>query len=365
MPNPAKAAAQADVGDARGDLSAAHAGISAAIADAAARARRPGSGGSATVDPTAGDTLTGAQARLAGAQQTSRATPTHLPLAQVRPGSRLLETERKLLTHAIRMSAYNTESTLARLLRPHYARGQDEARALLREAFTLTGDLQITGDTLHVRLDPATAPRRSKALAALCADLTATATRYPGTELTLAYSVKGPPRPCMNQLTMSGVLDSDLHHPPDRKTFRLASRRDWDRLKRDVKLIYTAPNEATARAGWTTWPTTGAPATRRSFCCGRTRGPSSSAFLDYDPPDPHRDLSTNAIESLNARYRRAIKARGHSPTEQAATKCLYLLTRSLDPTGKGQARRTMRWKPALNAFATTFPDRWPAAETYR
>jgi hypothetical protein len=75
---------------------------------------------------------------------------------------------RNACQHAIRMSAYNTESTLARLLRPHYARGQDEARALLREAFTLTGDLQIIGDTLHVRLDPATAPRRSRALAALC-----------------------------------------------------------------------------------------------------------------------------------------------------------------------------------------------------
>jgi hypothetical protein len=93
------------------------------------------------------------------------------------------------------MSAYNTESALARLLRAHYARGQDEARALLREAFTLTGDLQIIGDTLHVRLDPATAPRRSKALAALCADLTATATTYPGTDLTLAYSVKNHPDP--------------------------------------------------------------------------------------------------------------------------------------------------------------------------
>ena len=89
------------------------------------------------------------------------------------------------------MSAYNTEAALARLLRPHYPRGEDEGRALLREAFTLTGDLQIIGSTLHVRLDPAGAPRRSRALAALCAELTATATRYPGTDLTLAYSVKG------------------------------------------------------------------------------------------------------------------------------------------------------------------------------
>jgi hypothetical protein len=195
VPNPAKARARARVGAAREDVTAAQAAVTDAIEAAAARARRPGSGGKATVDPTVTGRLTEAEDQLTAAHQTSRATPTHLPLAQVRPGARRLETERKLLTHAIRMSAYNTESALARLLRPHYARGQDEARALLREAFTLTGDLHIVGDTLHVRLDPATAPRRSKALAALCADLTATATRYPGTDLTLAYSVKHQPHP--------------------------------------------------------------------------------------------------------------------------------------------------------------------------
>ena len=36
----------------------------------------------------------------------------------------------------------------------------------------------------------------------------------------------------------------------------------------------------------------------------------------------------------------------------------------LDPTGQGRTQWTMRWKPALNAFAITFADRWPAAETY-
>jgi hypothetical protein len=47
-----------------------------------------------------------------------------------------------------------------------------------------------------------------------------------------------------------------------------------------------------------------------------------------------------------------------------AMKCLYLVTRSLDPTGRGRARWAMRWKPALNAFAITFGDRFPAAERY-
>jgi transposase-like protein len=67
--------------------------------------------------------------------------------------------------------------------------------------------------------------------------------------------------------------------------------------------------------------------------------------------------STNAIESLNARFRRAVKARGHFPSDQAALKYLYLTIRSLDPTGRGRARWAMRWKPALNAFAITFEGR--------
>src|SRR5215216_5815234 len=69
--------------------------------------------------------------------------------------------------------------------------------------------------------------------------------------------------------------------------------------------------------------------------------------------------SPNAIESINARYRRAVRVRGHFPNEQAALKCLYLTTRSLDPTGKGKARWATRWKPALNAFAVTFEGRIP------
>ena len=84
--------------------------------------------------------------------------------------------------------------------------------------------------------------------------------------------------------------------------------------------------------------------------------------MDYDVEIRQVICSTNAIESLNARYRRAVRARGHFPSEQAALKCLYLVTRSLDPTGTGRTRWTMRWKPALNAFAITFADRFPAAE---
>jgi putative transposase len=87
-------------------------------------------------------------------------------------------------------------------------------------------------------------------------------------------------------------------------------------------------------------------------------------FLDYDVEIRRMICSTNAIESLNARYRRAVRARGHFPTEQAALKCLYLVIRRLDPTGAGHARWHVRWKPVINAFAITFGDRWPDVGTY-
>ena len=67
--------------------------------------------------------------------------------------------------------------------------------------------------------------------------------------------------------------------------------------------------------------------------------------------------TTNAIESINALYRRAIKAKGHFPNEASALKCLYMVTPSLDPTGGGKARWAIRCKPALNAFAITFAGR--------
>ena len=92
---------------------------------------------------------------------------------------------------------------------------------------------------------------------------------------------------------------------------------------------------------------------------------SSSTPPNALPKNPGPlQFSTNAIESLNARYRRAVKARGHFPNEHAALKCLYLVTRSLDPTGKGGKRWVTRWKPALNVFATVFEGRWPSAEKY-
>lgn len=149
-----------------------------------------------------------------------------------------------------------------------------------------------------------------------------------------------------------------------RNTFKLASKKDWDALKRDVKPIYTASSPNAARAALDELTEKWGERYGAIIRLWESAWEDFIPFLDYDLEIRSVICSTNAIESLNARYRRAVRARGHFPTEQAALKCLYLVTRSLDPTGAGRARWTMRWKPALNAFAITFQDRWPAAETY-
>ncbi len=150
-----------------------------------------------------------------------------------------------------------------------------------------------------------------------------------------------------------------------RNTFRYASKKYWDKIAKDIKLVYTASSPEAARAQFDEHfiPEWGSkyPAIIKLW---NDAWEEFIPFLDYHEEIRRVLFSTNAIESLNARYRRAVKARGHFPNEHAALKCLYLVTRSLDPTGKGGKRWVTRWKPALNVFATVFEGRWPSAEKY-
>ena len=131
-------------------------------------------------------------------KQTRRAaTPARVPPGTLAPDMMRLETEIKQITHAIRMTAYNAETTLARALDGRYARAGDEAYALIREALAASGDIHPGHGELLIRLDPLTAPRRTQALAALCDQLNQTqaATPAPGSSCTTRST---PPWHCMN-----------------------------------------------------------------------------------------------------------------------------------------------------------------------
>lgn len=142
-----------------------------------------------------------------------------------------------------------------------------------------------------------------------------------------------------------------------RNTFRYASRKYWDQIAKDIRPVYTAATEAVAKERFIEFTAHWGGQYPAIIRLWENAWSEFVPFLDYDVEIRRVICSTNAVESINARYRRAIRARGHFPTEQAALKCLYLVTRSLDPTGRGKARWAMRWKPALNAFAITFSGR--------
>jgi transposase-like protein len=142
-----------------------------------------------------------------------------------------------------------------------------------------------------------------------------------------------------------------------RNTFRFASRKYWDEMSRDLRPVYTAPSEAAARERFTEFDAKWGKQYPAISKLWENAWSEFIPFLDYDVEIRRVICSTNAIESINARYRRAVRARGHFPNDTAALKCLYLATRALDPTGKGRARWQMRWKPALNVFAIAFEGR--------
>ena len=74
------------------------------------------------------------------------------------------------------------------------------------------------------------------------------------------------------------------------------------------------------------------------------------------PPEVRRVIyTTNAIESVNARLRKIIKTRGHFPSDEAATKLIWLALRNITADW---GRAANHWKSAMNQFAILYEDRF-------
>jgi putative transposase len=145
-----------------------------------------------------------------------------------------------------------------------------------------------------------------------------------------------------------------------RNSFKYASKRDWAEVAKDLKPVYTAPSEAAALDAFAEFSGKWEKRYPAIIRLWENAWAEFTPFLQFDNEIRTVICTTNAIESINARLRRAVNARGHFPTEQAALKCLYLAVMSLDPTGKGRKRWSNRWKGALNAFDITFDGRLSA-----
>ena len=193
VPNPAKKTASAAVSAARKNLASAQ----QARQDKLDKLKSPAPGQEivitnamlARLDPP----VETARRKLAEAQAAARQVPAKIPLAEHNPAMVRLETEAKLITHAVKMAAFNAETALARALHGRYPRAGDEAYALIREALHASGDIIPGQDTLTIRLSPLSAPRRTAAIAAICDQLNQARVRYPRTGLILRYEIKEHP----------------------------------------------------------------------------------------------------------------------------------------------------------------------------
>jgi transposase-like protein len=145
-----------------------------------------------------------------------------------------------------------------------------------------------------------------------------------------------------------------------RNSFRYAGRQHYEAIARALRPVYTAPTEAAAMERFLEFCQTWGERYPAIVRLWENAWSEFVPFLSFDVEIRKIICTTNAIESVNSRIRRAVKARGHFPNEQAALKCVYMAIMSLDPTGTGQRRWTMRWKPALNAFDMTFDGRLSA-----
>jgi len=145
-----------------------------------------------------------------------------------------------------------------------------------------------------------------------------------------------------------------------RNSFRYAGRQHYDAIAKALRPVYTAPTEAAAMERFLEFCEAWGERYPAIVRLWENAWAEFVPFLAFDVEIRKIICTTNAIESVNARIRRAVKARGHFPNEAAALKCIYLAIMSLDPTGAGQRRWSMRWKPAMNAFDIAFDGRLSA-----
>ena len=145
-----------------------------------------------------------------------------------------------------------------------------------------------------------------------------------------------------------------------RNSFRYASRADWDAISKALKPVYQAATVKEAEDRFLDFQDEWGQKYPAIVKLWENAWAEFTPFLQFDREIRRIVCTTNAIESVNARIRKAVKARGHFPNEQAALKCVYMAVMALDPTGKGRARWTQRWKSALNAFDITFNGRLSA-----
>jgi hypothetical protein len=194
IPNPERRALDKEIHAARANLARLEREFGAAAANNAEQ-RRPTMRAFKIAHGRLGKQLRSARARVSRLFDQRRKVPKRVEVRDLNERTVVkLATERKHLTDIIKMVAYQAESDLLALLRPHYARVDQEGRTLLHELFAIAGDIRVSDSELNITLAPLSSPHRTLAAQALCEILDKTATTFPGSRLRIRFAMRPPRR---------------------------------------------------------------------------------------------------------------------------------------------------------------------------
>jgi hypothetical protein len=201
VPNPARKAIEKELRRMRTQLGKLRASYAAITLDARSR-RLPRTEAKKAKEKLRTE-IAQAKARLEKLQAQHHALPRRVSVAEAQKGQAVvkLSTERKHLTNVLKMVAYQIESDLLELIRPHYKRVEEEGRTFVQAALQNAADFEPTEDQLRITLAPLSSPHRSRVLEALCQALNQTHTRFPGTQLEIHYAVAASPVPKSGQVS--------------------------------------------------------------------------------------------------------------------------------------------------------------------
>jgi putative transposase len=140
-----------------------------------------------------------------------------------------------------------------------------------------------------------------------------------------------------------------------RHSLKYVPRRQYDAVVKDLKPIYTASDPDVALQALEAFEEKWGKQLPVIGQAWRSAWEHVTPFMAF-PEEVRRVVyTTNAIEALNRQLRKAIKTKGHFPTEDAARKLVYLAIQNAAP----QWTRTRGWTKALLAFKIQFGDRLP------
>ncbi|MBU6408513.1 MAG: IS256 family transposase, partial [Alphaproteobacteria bacterium] len=144
-----------------------------------------------------------------------------------------------------------------------------------------------------------------------------------------------------------------------RHSMNFASYRDRKAVAAALKAIYTAVDADAAELALAEFEDSDLAKRYPAIAPGWRRAWNEVIpFLDYPPEVRKLIYTTNAIEALNAKIRRAVRTRGHFPSDDAAAKLIYL---ALNATSSEWKRSVREWHAVRSQLTIMFQDRFPLA----